>query len=140
MRDTVVFQRVQLQKVRYSRRWSSALDGTRFQPPTDVYETEDAVVVTVEVAGLQEGAYEVALSEADQVLTIRGRRQVPMSTSTLIYHQLEIQQGEFVCQVQISQPLAGAESASATYTDGFLVVRLPKAKPKQVPIRTITGP
>src|SRR5688572_547864 len=42
-------------------------------PPTDVYENESSLIVKVEVAGMQEEDFEVAVE--DQILIIRGNRQ-----------------------------------------------------------------
>lgn len=137
MNEYLVHPRVGIDRSRYIQRWRSAFDGTRFHPPTDVYETESDIVVTVEVAGLEEGAYEISLSEKDRVLTVSGRRTLPNNDSRLTYHQLEIQQGEFISQVLIPHALSDPEQATADYQDGFLVISLPKAKPRHVPVREL---
>lgn len=111
-------------------------EGRHFHPPTNVVETEDQVIVTLEVAGLQEGEYEISLSEADRLLTIAGRRQQPdLAGKRLVYHRLEIQYGEFLAQVYLPGPIEQAEPVEATYEDGFLMIVVPKAKPRQVPVR-----
>lgn len=138
MNEYLVHPRVGMDRSRYIQRWRSAFDGTRFHPPTDVYETAGDVVVTVEVAGLEEGAYEIGLSETDRLLTVSGRRNLPNSDSRQTYHQLEIQQGEFISQVLIPHALGDPNQATAVYQDGFLVITLPKEKPRHVPVREIT--
>ena len=46
-----------------------------WRPPTDVYETDDSVVVVVEIAGLGEGDYTITLS--GRTLLISGERRDP---------------------------------------------------------------
>ena len=58
--------------------WSAMLQETRqpqlkWRPPTDVYETDDAVVVLVEVAGMDPEKLEVSFR--GKILQIRGRRE-----------------------------------------------------------------
>jgi len=109
--------------------------GSVWHPPTDVYETDDSVVVTIEIAGLKQGSYELTLS--NRTLTIRGQRQDP--ADKLAYHQMEIRYGEFRTQVYLPWPLRGADQGDqgieATYEDGFLRVVLGKAQPRRVPIK-----
>lgn len=136
--DEALFRQVGLGRLRMLSLDRSAFDGTVFNPPTNVVETDDMVVITIEVAGLEDGSYDITWSNIDRVLTVSGRRYPPSSEGRVTYHQLEIHQGRFVSQVYLPWPLADAAEASANYTDGFLVVALPKAKPRQVPVRVIT--
>lgn len=65
------------------------------------------------------------------ILTVRGTR--PEKRAARAYHQIEIALGEFASEVQIPGKVIEGE-IEATYADGFLQVRLPKAKPKSIPI------
>jgi HSP20 family protein len=94
-----------------------------------VYETDDAVVVRVEIAGMREADFTVTLH--DQLLTITGARSDP--SSKVAYHQLEVRYGEFKSEVYLHWPVDQA-GITATYQDGFLIVVLPKAKPRRVPV------
>lgn len=100
-----------------------------WRPPTDICETEEAVVVTVEVAGMREAEFSVSLDR--QVLSIRGVRSDRLKAQA--YHQLEIAYGEFLTQVHIP---AATEAAriQADYSDGFLRVVLPKVRPARVAV------
>ena len=137
MVDDFLYQHAGLGRIRILQRGRDIYDGAYFRPPTNVYETEDAVVVTVEVAGLEEDAYSVTLANAERLLTVSGKRHLPSVESKVTYHQLEIQQGGFVSQVYLPTTLADADDATATYLDGFLVITLPKASPRQVPVRAL---
>jgi HSP20 family protein len=136
MVDEFLYQHAGLGRIRILQRGRTAYDATYFRPPTNVYETEGAVVVTVEVAGLEEEAFSVTLANTERLLTVSGKRHLPSVESRVTYHQLEIQQGGFVSQVYLPAALADADSATATYADGFLVITLPKISPRQVPVRT----
>ena len=61
-----------------------------WRPPTDVYETDDSVVVVVEIAGFGEGDYTVTLS--GRTLLISGERRDP--AERLAYQQMEIRHGD----------------------------------------------
>lgn len=139
MNDDILYQHVGLGRVRTLHHARVVQDATYFRPPTNVYETEDAVVVVVEVAGLEEGDYMVTLSDDDRTLTVSGRRHLPNAEARVVYHQLEIAQGRFITQAYLPWPLAGPEEATAIYEDGFLVINLPKAKPKHIRVRPIAG-
>ena len=110
-----------------SARWVMWPSGQTWRPPTDVYETDTAVIVRVEIAGMHDGDFVVGLQ--DQLLTISGRRDDP--SSKVAYHQLEVRYGEFRTEVYLHWAVEQVE-ISAVYQDGFLIVTLPKAKVRRV--------
>ena len=101
-----------------------------WHPPTDVYETDEHVVVKVEVAGINED--ELNISLADRRLIIAGHRRDP--ASKLNYQNMEIHYGEFRTEVRMEWAL-DESGIEATYQDGFLFVRLPKAKAHRVQVK-----
>jgi HSP20 family protein len=100
--------------------------STTWSPPTDVYETEAACVVKMEVAGMRDEDFEVAFEQ--NVLVIRGQR--PDLNERRAYHQMEIRFGRFEMAVEIPV-VVDLERAQAEYKDGFLVVLLPKVNSKK---------
>ncbi|MFZ5880095.1 MAG: Hsp20/alpha crystallin family protein [Chloroflexota bacterium] len=104
----------------YSSIWS---------PPTDMYETEDDLVVRVEIAGMKEDDFEVVLE--NNVLLIGGTRAE--SADRRAYHQMEIRFGKFATSVALPASV-DIETARAEYKEGFLTVTLPKAKPNQIKV------
>ncbi len=100
-----------------------------WSPPTDMYETETEYVVRVEIAGMREDDFEVTYE--DGFLLIDGVR--PDSAERRAYHQMEIRFGKFSTAVAIPGAV-DLEASEAGYKDGFLVVVLPKAKPKSIAI------
>jgi len=107
--------------------WQVSSGG--WNPPTDVYETEDGFVVRVEIAGMKDADFEVAIE--NQVLMISGNRSE--LNERRAYHQMEIRFGKFEIAVEIPVPVE-IERSVAEYKDGFLVVQLPKASPKHIEV------
>jgi HSP20 family protein len=98
-----------------------------WRPPTDVYETEDQIVVQVEIAGVRQADFAVTLD--DRRLTVSGVRHDP-SAERRAYHQLEVHVGEFCTEVDLPGPVDDA-AIEAEYSDGFLRVILPRAGPRR---------
>jgi HSP20 family protein len=94
----------------------------KWKPPTDVYETEDAVVVHMDIAGMRAGDFHVEL--ADGILTISGER-LARREGKRHYHAMEIQIGPFERRLRIPAPV-DPDSVHASYEAGFLEVRLHK--------------
>lgn len=109
-------------EVLYATGWQVQLRSAVWSPPTDFYETENAYVVRVEVAGMREQDFEVSLE--NNFLVISGvRSDMPERRA---YHQMEIRFGHFSTAVGIPGPV-NVDEAEAVYKDGFLVVTLPKS-------------
>ncbi len=117
-----------LQRTRSS--WQYISGSHTWVPPTDVYETNDAIHVRVEIAGMQDGELSVTLDE--DVVLIQGTRPSPKQDCA--YHQLEIGYGKFQSGLKLQSPI-NPEEAQAAYQDGFLVLKLPKVKPHHVEIK-----
>ena len=101
-----------------------------WSPPTDVYETEENFIVRVEVAGMRDADFEVAIE--NNVLMINGNRSD--FNERRAYHQMEIRFGKFEITVEIPVPVE-IESSVAEYKDGFLMAQLPKASPKHIEVK-----
>lgn len=100
-----------------------------WSPPTDLFETPDEYVVSVEIAGMRESDFDVIYENG--VLVVTGQR--PDRTERRAYHQMEIHFGKFSSAVSLPGPV-DLDRSQAEYKNGFLVVRLPKAKRVDVKI------
>lgn len=102
--------------------WQVRVNPHVWSPPTDVYETETAYVVRMEIAGMRQQDFSVTVEH--NFLTISGVR--PDIPERRAYQQMELRFGEFRTVVTLPGPIDAAISG-AEYEDGFLVVVLPKA-------------
>jgi HSP20 family protein len=105
---------------------SDRLSGDRWRPDVDVFETEQAVQVRVEIAGVRREDLHVGVD--GQTLRISGMRRSPEGPEATRLHQMEIAAGPFERRVRI--PIAfDRDRVSAHLADGFLTVTLPRRAP-----------
>lgn len=100
------------------------LAQARWRPAADVYESESAIEITVELAGVDPEDVDVVLF--DDALVVEGNRQLPPSERLGIFHVAELRQGPFRLEV----PLPAAvdpERFDAQYDRGLLQIKLAKA-------------
>ena len=97
--------------------------GSLWRPPADVYETEDDVVVRVEVPGLTEDNISITLHT--NTLVVRAVRHEPKCHAKSVYHQLEVHYGFFERVIPVPGYIRH-EEADAVYADGFLTITVPK--------------
>jgi HSP20 family molecular chaperone IbpA len=98
--------------------------GKFYSPYTDIYETKDAVVVTMEVPGVTKSDIDIRLDKGQ--LTVTG------NVDSKVYDGLdplysEYNVGNFVRSFTLSTKI-DSTAIAATVADGVLTLRLPKAK------------
>ncbi len=110
-------------------RWLVYRRATTWEPPTDVYENEQGLVVLVEIAGMEETDFHILLDERRLVVT--GVRQDPELKRA--YYQMEIRYGEFRSEVYLPWP-AEPGRVEATYENGLLRIFVPRPTTYRVPV------
>jgi HSP20 family protein len=97
--------------------------GRFFSPYTDIHETAEAVVVTMEMPGVDKGGVDIRLDKG--VLTIKGTVDAAKYDALRpIYTEYNV--GNFIRTFTVSTKIdSGAISASMA--DGVLTLNLPKA-------------
>jgi HSP20 family protein len=108
--------------------FSDRLRGDRWQPDIDVFETEEAIVVLAEIAGIR--AEDLRVTVDGEMLRISGVRRVPERSDVKRLLQMEIAAGPFERRLRISLPF-DRENVSAHLSDGFLTVTLPRRSPQR---------
>jgi HSP20 family protein len=115
--------------------FADRLRGDRWQPEVDVFETEKALVVRVELAGVQ--SQDLRVDVHGDELRIRGVRRPPEPGDLLRLHRMEITSGPFERRLRV--PIAFVrEGVTAHLAEGFLTVTLPRREPGRV--RVPVGP
>ena len=115
------------QELEYFDRLCQILDAVSrnpsqvWRPPTDIYETSAAVIVKLEIAGMNGEEFKISFMK--NVLAVRGIRKD--DEAKLNFHCMEIPYGKF--QTRILIPGSYMEDCiQAKYENGYLYVILPK--------------
>ena len=111
--------------------WSLAT----WSPTCDIYETDNEIVVKAELPEVKKE--DVNVSIENNILTIRGERNLSEETKRENYHRLERSYGEFSRSFTLPSFVDGGK-VNAEFKDGMLRVTMPKreeAKPKQIEVK-----
>ena len=107
------------------------LPNETWTPSVNLYETETAYVVCVDLSGVDKE--KIDLTVADQRLKLRGARAVPvqpdgeteMANKRVKVHLMEIDHGGFSREVELPHNVEH-EKINANYRNGMLWIELPK--------------
>ncbi|MEW5875631.1 MAG: Hsp20/alpha crystallin family protein [Candidatus Zixiibacteriota bacterium] len=110
-----------------------------WRPPTDVWESDDEVVVLIELAGVSQSA--VTLSLNDNILTVKGERRPIPNREGCCFRNMEIWTGRFERNIYLPETI-DPEGVRATYRDGFLEVHVgklphPSGRAREIPIQSV---
>ena len=114
---------------------SEKAGDTHWIPNTDVYVTDDGLVVKVELAGMRREDLELTI-EGNRLM-ISGHRSDGCRAAKCKFLVMEINYGSFECVIEIP-PGYDLSQAKAAYQNGFLRVDVPQnvssSKKSLVPI------
>lgn len=110
--------------------------GRGVYPPLNIFEENegDAIVLKTEVPGLTRDSLEVEV--VGNRMTVAGVREIVSPEGEFRYHRRERQAGEFRRAFRLPYEV-DRDTATASYRDGVLTVRVEKAeavKPRKVQI------
>ena len=114
-------------------------NGEGITPAIDVHETADDLVVTAALPGVK--ADDVEITITGQTLSLRGQLKADETVERDQYLYRERRYGSFSRSVQLPVRVEG-DRAQASFTDGILTLRIPKAeevKPRQIRIQAGGG-
>jgi len=105
-------------------------------PEADVYETPDALVVELELPGLDHDAIELRVD--DDELIVEGERKMQRGSGEERFHRVERRYGRFARRFRLPSTV-DRESVEARFRNGVLTVSLGRRqqeqpKPIKVPI------
>ncbi len=122
-----------------ANRSRAAFPVSGFRPAIDLYDVDDQLIVKVAIPGAKPDDLKLSLEQ--NVLTIQGNYGylLPEEESrNITWYRQEIGHGQFVESISLPVPV-NAEQIQATFDDGILTVRLPKAEQariKLIPIQS----
>lgn len=103
-------------------------------PTVDISESENTYEIHAELPGVTEN--DVNISVTDNLLTIKGEKQVQENTDNKNYHRVERRYGSFKRSFTLPR-LVNTSEIKAGFKDGILSLTIPKAeeaKPKEIQI------
>ncbi len=113
----------------------STRDRQVFIPPTDIYETQDAITIVADVPGVTSDSLDIELDK--HVLTIRAQaREHTPKGYTPAYREYEA--GDYERSFRLSEDI-NEDGIQAKLNHGVLTLTLPKAVPSQKKIRVTAG-
>lgn len=103
------------------------MERGRWQPAADIYEAATEIYVYFDLAGVEQGSFEVVVGTHQ--VRVSGSRQLPAHGSVACVHQLEIELGWFERTVHLPA-VVEVDQATSSYLDGILMITLPKQQKK----------
>lgn len=100
----------------------ASAQGANWEPPVDVLETDDEVLILAALPGVD--AQQVQAVIENGVLVIAGVRVLPNELRTATIHRLELPQGRF--ERRVALPPGRYDSVRRTSVNGCLVISLSK--------------
>jgi len=105
-----------------------------WSPSVDIYETENALVLTAEIPGIEEKDVEIKIE--NNTLTVSGERKFEKETKEENYHRIERAYGSF-CRSFTLPNYINHDKIEAEHDSGILRITMPKKselKPRKVKI------
>ncbi len=102
-------------------------EGIEWAPAVDVSETDDAVIVKVDLPGVNPEDMEISLT--DNVLVIKGEKKKEEEEKKENFYRMERFYGSFMRAIHLPCEI-NEEKIQATYKNGVLKIVLPK-KPEE---------
>ncbi|OGL98087.1 hypothetical protein A2332_03065 [Candidatus Uhrbacteria bacterium RIFOXYB2_FULL_41_18] len=107
----------------FSQRTMRSLEG--FIPSADIYQTADAVVIEIPLAGVDPDQVEISIQE--DILHVKGTMKKKTEVEDRNYVHREIRRGSFQRTIPLPTHVQG-EKAHAISEDGLLKISVPKAE------------
>ena len=108
--------------------------SSSWTPSVDIYETENELVLSAEIPGIDEKDIEIKLE--DNTMTLKGERKFEKETKEENYHRIERAYGSFFRSFTLP-PYIDQEKIRAEHHNGILKISMPKKpelKPRSVKI------
>lgn len=114
--------------------WSIGKKAPAFTPRVNVRETDEEIVVSAELPGLEEQDFEISLEE--DVLTLKGEKRSEHEEKREGFHHVETTSGSFERRLRLPCEV-DADAVKATYKNGVVTVVLPKGPEDRPEVRRV---
>ena len=117
----------------FGHQWAQS-DARKWYPAVDVLENKDSYVIRAELPGMKRE--DINLEVKDGTLTLTGERKSEKPAEGIEYRHVERVNAKFWRSFNLPETVKH-DGIEATYKDGVLEVRVPKAeevKPRQIAI------
>jgi len=111
--------------------WMERVD----EPPTNVYETPDALVVELALPGIPREVIQIVL-EGRMLRVSTGERRLPPLRR---FHRMGIPTGPFHFEMKIPGGF-NPEGIQSHLEDGILRLRIPRRSPVHIPVEEVDTP
>jgi HSP20 family protein len=139
MTELIIWKNKEIDKMRrdverlFDRMWmefgSTLSSGvTTLGPSLDIFETDETVIVRVELPGVD--PEDVQISVSDRTLRLSGEKKAETVRKNARFHHVERHFGSFSRTVQLPCPVE-AEKIEATFRKGVLMIVMPKCMEKK---------
>jgi HSP20 family protein len=118
----------------WNREFGEDLKEGVWQPPVDIYEDEQSVVIKAEVPDVDQKDIEVRIE--NNTLTLKGERKHSSEIKKENYYRVERYFGQFQRSFSLPQSI-DQDKVEATCDKGILTITLPKCedvKPRQISV------
>jgi HSP20 family protein len=109
------------------------VSGT-WTPSVDIYETENALILSAEIPGIEENNIEIKIE--DNTLTLHGERKFEKETKEENYHRIERAYGSFHRSFTLPNYI-NQDKIKAEHENGILKITMPKKtelKPRKIKV------
>ncbi len=114
--------------------WKEETVLSRWSPAIDIYETDEDIVVSAEVPGMDKKDIEVNV--VNNVLTLKGEKKLDKEIKKENFHRIERCYGSFSRTFTLPDYVE-TDNIKASFKNGLLEIKIPKkpaAKPKEIKI------
>jgi len=118
---------------------SEVADRQSWTPAVDVVETDEAIVLKADLAGMK--PEDISIEVQDNVLTVSGERRFEEEVKEDKFYRIERRYGSFSRSLALP-PTADESKVDASYENGLLQITVHKAevvKPKKITVNIGSG-
>lgn len=110
------------------------LVGAELPPPVDISETDEAIVLTVDLPGMSEQDIDISISNS--ILTLRGERRQEQEERARNYYLSERRHGTFSRALRLPETI-DQDKCTARFDKGVLTITLPKTEQARQTVKKI---